>query len=69
MEVQAQLLALQTATKVLLNTVATDAESLARARQSVMEIVEDAAAEATPVNSGLTNAAKHEIDALFTWID
>lgn len=69
MEVQAQLLALQTATKVLLNTVATNAESLARARQSVMEIVEDAAAEATPANSGLTNAAKHEIDALFTWID
>jgi hypothetical protein len=69
MEVQAQLLALQTATRVLLNTVAADSETLARARQSVMDIVEDAAAEATPANSGLSNAAKHEIDALFTWID
>ncbi|HET8750256.1 MAG TPA: hypothetical protein VFM42_05905 [Sphingomicrobium sp.] len=69
MEVQAQLLALQTATRVLLNSVAADPEGLARARESVMEIVEDAAAGSTPANSGLTSAAKHEIDALFTWID
>jgi hypothetical protein len=33
-----------------------------------MEIVEEAAAGSTPANSGLSSAAKHEIDALFTWI-
>ena len=67
-ESEGRMLALRLTLTLLLNAAAADRESLERTRQAVLDLV-DRPDSPCSADAQLAQAAKSEVNALFTWID
>jgi hypothetical protein len=67
-QVEGRMLALRLTLTLLLNAAAPDAESIDRTRQAVLDLI-DRPDSPCAANKDMTQAAKAEVSALFSWIE